>query len=83
MLDGALRAGGAIFLFQDSRPVSSADLCDGFGSLANEVNENTCRSHLIGRGLCLALVIAQDDTASPWQSWQPAEHSGAEFHLQV
>lgn len=50
MLDGTLRAGGATLVFQDSKRVSSADLCDGFGSLANEANENTCRSHLTGRG---------------------------------
>lgn len=29
------------------------------------------------------MVIAQDDTASHWQSWQPAEHSKAGFYLQV
>lgn len=48
MLDRILWADGAILALQDSKQVSStADVCDQFGSLVNEVNEDTCMSHPI------------------------------------
>lgn len=47
MLDRLLRADGAILALHNSQRVSSADACDQFGSLVNEVNEDTGMSHLI------------------------------------